>query len=528
MVCDHLCHSKCTRINYDNPLLIREIKRFAAENSTGNLDMIPTKLNGLKAAIIGAGPSGLTCAYFLALEGFEVNLYESKSFAGGMTSDAIPHFRLTDEGIRNDIEIINSLGVNFIFDYEVNLENLNEIQENNDFVYLGVGAQRGKKLNIPGEESDGVLDQLEFLSAIRQGKEIILGNKVCIIGGGNSAVDAARTSNKIVGNDGEVTVIYRRTKNEMPADKEEIDALIEEGVNLIELTSPKMFNVNDRRVDSVICLKMKLGKKDKSGRPSPVIIQDSEFEIQADNVITAIGQEVSNNFISGKTIKVNSNTNETEYKNVFAGGDAVRGADSLINAMGDGKHVAENIIRSVVEQSLIKEKTSNQKLDLVEFQKKLSHREFGPAIPSLEVEDRIGFNLVHSTLEEEQAVQEANRCLYCNDICNICVTVCPNLSNLAFTVEPTELPVHQIIRNENDFKSEIISTLKIDQQNQILNIADFCNECGNCTTFCPTSGEPYKTKPRFYNKSVGKYNFKQAAEMYFLLMSLMDFHVFIK
>jgi len=244
-VCDHLCQTKCTKMNYDNSLLIRGIKRFNSEKFDGKLDLIVKENNGIKVSVLGAGPSGLSCAYFLALEGYEVEVYESKPFAGGMASDSIPYFRITDKQIKDDIDIVKSLGVNFHFDQHVSRELFADIKENSDYVYIGIGAQKGKSLNIEGEELENVLDQLTFLSKVRRNENIDLGKKAAIIGGGNSAVDAARTSNRIVGKDGNVAVVYRRTISEMPADPEEIKALIDEGIYIFELAAPLSIQKND-------------------------------------------------------------------------------------------------------------------------------------------------------------------------------------------------------------------------------------------------------------------------------------------
>lgn len=206
-VCDHLCQAKCTRINYDNPLLIRGIKRFISEHHDSNPGLIANEKNGLKAAVIGAGPSGLSCAYFLALEGYSVNVYEGKPFAGGMVSDSIPTFRLTDEQIEDDIDVIKSVGVQLHFNQKVDKEFFTALQKDNDYIYIGVGAQDSKRLDIPGEKSDGVFDQLTFLSQNRDGKNVDIGQRIAIIGGGLSAVDAARTANRIMDDDGKVTMI---------------------------------------------------------------------------------------------------------------------------------------------------------------------------------------------------------------------------------------------------------------------------------------------------------------------------------
>jgi len=496
-VCDHLCQTKCTRINYDNPLLIRGIKRFISEKYEGKINLIKKDKNGLKAAIIGAGPSGLTCAYFLAIEGFEVNIYESNSFSGGMVSGFIPVFRLSDKQIEDDIKIIEQLGVKINYDQKITKESFSELKQKNDFIFVGIGASLSKKLQIPGEELENVFDQLSFLSKTRIGNKIKAGKNIAIIGAGLSAVDAARTANRIKEKDGKVTMIYRRTKNEMPVGDDEIKAVLEEGIDLIELAAPLSISQKDEKLN-IKLIKMKLGDKDESGRRRPIQIENSEFNLNFDSIITAIGQDISYDFIDEKSIKINHKTFETQIPNVFAGGDVLRGADSLINAMGDGKKAAEEIINR--SNKILKTETAEQKkkLSFDEFQKIQAHRKFGDDLPEISLEERTGFKMVHPVLDEETAKQEAERCLFCEDVCNICVGVCPNFSNVSFEVEKTELPVWQIIKKGNDFSFNQVDSFVVKQENQILNIGDFCNECGNCDTFCPTSGAPYKTKPHFY------------------------------
>ncbi|MCW8804003.1 MAG: FAD-dependent oxidoreductase, partial [Ignavibacteriaceae bacterium] len=269
-VCDHLCQPKCTRINYDNPLLIRGIKRYIAENVDVKIRSNGKEKNGLKVAVIGGGPSGLSCAYFLALDGFEVNVYESKSFAGGMASGTIPQFRLSDDQVKNDIDLIESVGVKIRFNQNVDEGMFNRLRENNDFVYIAVGAKNSKKLKIEGENLNGVYDQLSFLFKVRNGENFSLGSEVAIIGGGLSAVDAARTAKRIIPANGNVTMIYRRTKKEMPVGDDEIEALLDEGVKLIELTAPVSIIKNSNNDLVLECIRIKLGQEDESGRRKPV------------------------------------------------------------------------------------------------------------------------------------------------------------------------------------------------------------------------------------------------------------------
>ncbi len=498
MVCDHLCQYKCTRMNYDRPLLIREIKRFVARKQDQITPRQPAAPNQLKVAIIGAGPSGLACAYFLALDGFEVDVYETKEKSGGMAADAIPSFRLDDDSLQKDIKGIVALGVKIHYGSTINLKRFEQLRNTYQYVYIAVGAQSGLNLGIPGEDAPGVYDQISFLKAVNRNQAPELGKNVVVIGGGNSAMDAARTANRLVGPDGRVSVVYRRTREEMPADFEEIQATLAEGIELIELTAPECLLVEDGRVKSNVCFKMELGETDTSGRPRPIKIEGTEFEIEADSVISAIGQRVELDFFPEKNLRPDPDTLETQLPNVFAGGDAVRGASTLIRAIGDGKRVAEAIRRRAAVQFELPAGSIDRKPDLKTLQVAQARRAYGPKVPETPADQRHDFGLVIQTLDEASARQEARRCLQCDLLCNICTTVCPNRANIAYTIDPIGFRVQQALRSGKDIRIEDLETVRIAQKIQIINIGDFCNECGNCTTFCPTSGAPYRVKPKFY------------------------------
>ena len=498
MVCNHLCQSKCSRINYDNNIQIREVKRFIADYGNNENFLKPKPNNGLKVSIIGAGPSGLACAYFLRMAGFEVNVFETKNIAGGMVADAIPAFRLKTESIKKDIERIKNLGVNINYGYKIDSTSFKNIQQESDYIYIATGAQKFKKLGIEGENTNGVLDAFEFLSSVKYGKEIKIGNNVIIIGGGNTAMDVARTANRIISKNGKVKVIYRRTINEMPADAEEIVALINEGIEIIELSAPEKIISENGKVKSIICSKMKLGNVDSSGRAKPIKIENSEFEIFADSIIPALGQDVDIDFIKPELLKANSSTFETQIKNVFIGGDAMRGAATIVKAVGDGRKVASQILnRAEINYNFEPEKV-NRSLNYKDYIIKKSKRIKGEQLTETELQNRKNFDIVISPLTKEQAISEAKRCLLCDDVCSVCVTVCPNRANYSYFIEPKSINIYKAIKNCDKINIEKTGVLNLTQKTQILNIGDFCNECGNCTTFCPTNGKPFKDKPKFY------------------------------
>jgi putative selenate reductase len=501
MVCDHLCETKCTRINYDNPLKMREIKRFIAQKFD-RAQTERTRSNGIKIAIIGAGPSGLSCGHYLSLNGFETHVFEEKLFAGGWASDAIPLFRLDPESVRTDIDSILASGIFVHFNSKINEAKFNSLREEFDYIYIAAGAQQAIPLGVPGEHLHGVVDQLRFLSDVRRGVGVNLGKKVVIVGGGNSAMDAARTAKRLIEKDGEVTVLYRRTKKEMPAAPEEIEAMLNEGINLMELTIPELITGQDGKVQTVLCSRMRLAEKDASGRPRPVKIANSGFELSADTVISAIGQRVILDFLPYEYRNVNAETNETGLSNVFIGGDAVRGASTMIKAIADGRKVAEDISgRANRKISRDSHDDPLRSFDPADLMMKKAQRQYGPEVSEIDVSRRSGFDLVVQPFDENAARKEAQRCLQCDQLCWICVTVCPNRANIAFSVEPCEVAIQGIKRASGSVQIIELGRLRVRQKPQVLNIGDFCNECGNCSTFCPTAGAPYLDKPKFWVSS---------------------------
>lgn len=499
MICDHLCQTKCTRINYDSPVLIREIKRFNAENAP---DMVKTpdfiSITNKKAAVIGAGPSGLSCAYYLAQNGVKVDIYESKPVPGGMVSGAIPAFRLTEEAFDLDIQKIIDAGVDIHFEQPVEKAFFEQLQKENDFIYIGSGAQKSSPLNIPGIEAEGVLDPLEFLFRVKQGRETGIGQQVIIIGGGNTAMDAARTALRLVGPEGKVTIVYRRTIRQMPADMGEIRAVLDEGVEVIELAAPLEVVVKDGKAHALRCIRMETGEKDATGRLSVKEIPGSQFDVPADNIIPAIGQMLNIDFPDLEMLKTSKGSYATQIPGLYIGGDAMRGAATAIKAIGDGRKAAEEILQNAGGMKQKDVSAGRQAHEYRELIIKRTQRVYGTDPVEIPLEDRKHFNLVSKTIEQEEAMEEAARCLWCDELCSICTTVCPNLALQTYFTQPRSYPVGKIISDGKNNRLENPGSFDIRQKYQILHIADWCNACGNCVTFCPTSGAPYREKPHVY------------------------------
>ncbi|TVR42423.1 MAG: FAD-binding protein [Bacteroidia bacterium] len=497
MICDHLCQNKCTRVHYDDPLHIREVKRFNSGQQEPELR--PASPNGLRVAVIGAGPAGLSCAYFLALAGFSVEVFERASRAGGMVQYAIPGFRLTDEAMDKDLERITSLGVKVSYNTRVDGEMFDRLRKNFDFVFAGTGAPLSAPLNIEGIRSQGVLDPLDFLFRVRAGEQVTIGNRVVVIGGGNTAMDAARTAYRLVGEKGKVTIVYRRTFHEMPADQGEIRAALEEGVEFMELCGPEEVITADGRVKALRCSRMELKEADESGRRRPVKISGSTFEIPCDSLIPAVGQVVDTGFMDNKDLATREGSYLTRIGNVFTGGDAMRGASTAINAIGDGRKAAAEVIHAAGLTEKLLQTHTQKAHDPAEIMQQRSKRVFAPRIEELPLNDRKNFKLVQTPLGQTDIVAEASRCLHCDELCNTCVTVCPNLANYPYHIEKFRFPIQKIQRSK-DGSPEIKNNgiFSVEQGVQIMNIADFCNECGNCMTFCPTADAPYLVKPKLH------------------------------
>lgn len=509
-ICDHPCTKRCVRNLYDAPLGIREIKRFAFENGVSRPE-VAGEAKGVRVAIVGAGPAGLSAALNLARAGIASEIFEVKGRVGGMVGGAVPRYRLSDEKLAVDLDRLRSLGVVIHLNTEVGRDvSLDDLRARFDYVFLGAGAQKGKKLGIPGEDAEGVLDALDFLDGLREGVKRDLGRRVLVVGGGNSAMDGARSAKRLVGRDGEVSLVYRRTRAEMPADPEEVRDCDTEGIGLKTLLAPLRVVVENGRAVGLACQPMKLGEPDASGRPRPVPVEGSEVVLPADTIVTAIGQETALELLGGAAVETRRNgtiaakpaTGETSAARLYAGGDVVRGPASIIKAVADGRAAAEAIARlhgvpPVAEPHLPKDLSAAAALA------KKARLAAPEPVPELPVAERNGFDEVLRPLSPEAARREASRCLDCDEVCSLCVTVCPNRANLAYEVSPLSIELPSFVVEGGRPVPEGTTALRVAQGVQIVNLGDACNECGNCVPFCPTSGAPHRDKPTFWLDAAG-------------------------
>ena len=364
-VCDAPCEEACNRGELDDPLAIRELKRFAADQvDPATLEVPDIQQTGKKVAVIGAGPSGLTAAYELALRGHAVTVFEALPEAGGMMRYGIPAYRLPREAINRDIAYIQRHGVEIKTGVRVGQDiTLAEITKSHDATYIAVGAHKGLSLGMEGEDLPGVHDGITFLRKVNAGEPVQIGKKVAVIGGGNTAVDCAQVARRLGAET--VTIVYRRTLSEMPASHEEVETALKEGTMIQFLTAPVKVTAKSDGSLSMVCQKMELGKPDLSGRARPIPIKGSEFTMDVDAVISAVGQAPDTRFVTELgveilktgTIQVDPATLATNVQGIFAGGDVVTEPAYVVDAIAAGRRVAGSIDLFLTGKIVVSEKT---------------------------------------------------------------------------------------------------------------------------------------------------------------------------
>ena len=501
-VCFSPCEDACARTNVDQAVSIRALKRLVAdiEREQGRVKPEPIpKTKNEKVAIIGAGPAGLTAAYELAKLGYPVTVFERMPEPGGMMRYCIPEFRLEKFVVANEIAYIQDIGVEIKtgveFGKDITLESLRK--EGYKAIFISIGTQQGMKLKVPGEDLKGVINAVDFLRAVALGKHIDVGEKVAVIGGGNTAIDAARTAKKLGAK--EVMILYRRSRAEMPALPHEVAEAERDGVKIYFLVSPKQIIGENGKVKAVECLRMRLGEPDASGRRRPIPISFSEHKYYVNTVIPALGQVAEASCIPTELldkeartprIKVDPVTMETGIPGVFAGGDIATGPASIIEAVGAGKRAAVSIHLYLTGQDLRKGREDIEETTWVKnwgYLKK-KERRYEPPLEK----PRLSLEEVREYLEKtkKKAMFEAFRCLACGPCaeclanldlceadkavvdenlcvgCNVCVVVCP---------------FGAIKKDENEIA-------RVDE--------DLCKGCGICAARCPEQAITMKKYPK--------------------------------
>ena len=420
----HHVKESATGDSWTIPLAIRDLKRFAVDQfDLDSLEPPQVTKTEKKVAVIGAGPAGLACAHDLAVEGHEVTVFEALPEPGGMLRYAIPEYRLPKEEVRKEIRYIEKLGVKIQCGTEVGKDiTLDTIKNDFDAIFVGTGAPKGLLLGVEGEDLPGVVDGIRFLRAVNSNEAVATGKNVAVIGGGNTAIDCARTAKRLGGEN--VKLIYRRTRDEMPAANEEIDALVHEGIEIQFLTTPVRFSAENGKLARMECIRMELGEPDASGRRRPVPVANSEFSLPVDTVITALGQGAQTAFTEvlgvllakNGTIEVDSCLGMTNVEGVFAGGDVSTGPAYVVDAIAAGQKAAKSISRylkgeqvTVVDDSKKPEKMTED--EVVRLAAKTSRAE-RIHMPEVNVEERIkNFEEVAIGYSPDDAMAEASRCL---------------------------------------------------------------------------------------------------------------------
>jgi len=424
-ICTRPCESKCRRRGVDEAVAIRDLKRFVADYAFRNEQPYGLRMtypkNGKKVAVIGAGASGLTCAYYLSRIGYDVDVMEKEKVAGGVLAFGIPEYRLPKDILAHEIKLIEQEGVNILLDKEVGRNvDFKNLRDFYDAIYVSTGTQFPQKVDIPGEDLENILHGIDFLKDIHLKDDMRLEGTVAVIGGGNTAIDSARTALRIGAE--RVVVLYRRTMDAMPAYKEEIMEAIEEGVEIVELVAPVKF-IGDQigRVKGVECVRMKLGDFDSSGRRRSVRIPDSNFVVDVDYVIPAVSQYADLPFVSSDEIGVtkwgtfiiDNMTMMSTMEGVFAGGDVARGPDEVIRAIADGKLAAISMDKYLGGTGELNKGEHIDIPDIVDEDEIVKHDRFD--MEMLEPEDRKdNFDEVVLGFHKINAMAEAMRCLHCD------------------------------------------------------------------------------------------------------------------
>ena len=463
-VCPHPCEDGCNRGHKDGAVGINNLERFVGDYALEKgfrLQRLSDTTYPQKVAVIGAGPAGLSCAYQLARRGYGVTIYEAFSKPGGMLRYGIPDYRLPGDVLDKEIRRIEELGVEIKCSQSVGRDiPYEELQQNYDAIFVGIGAHKGRLLGVPNEEADNVLTGTQFLNRVNSGEPVEVGDKVLVVGAGDTAIDAARVSRRL---GADVTIVYRRTRDEMPAIREEIAGAEEEGVKLEFLAAPVDFERNGTRVTKMKCQRMELGEPDASGRRRPVPVPDSFFYLDTSTVIAAIGQEPDFTGLDvlhdGKDwIKADQN-GATAISNTYAGGDALE-LGLVTIAIFNGRRAAETIhskFQNILPEPELKPPViTHDKIILSYYESKLRNEPFKLS-PDERLKDMD--REITSTLTEAQAIDEAKRCMSCGSCfdCGTCWSYCQD----QVIVKP--------LTRHGTYKYKL----------------DFCIGCKKCAENCP-------------------------------------------
>ncbi len=485
LVCTRPCEFMCVRGRIDTPISIKHLKAFAAEKALSDREYKnPEKAQdkNKKVCVIGAGPGGMSAAYFLALKGYQVTVFEAQPVAGGMMMLGIPRYRLPREVIDREVAMIEELGVEFRFNTRFGKDITFDQLKSQGFeaFFLGIGAHKAFDLNIPGEKNfSQVLEAIDFLRKVALGERKLPGKRVVVIGGGNVAIDAARTSLRLGSK--EVIIAYRRTRHEMPADIEEVEQAEEEGIRFSFLTIPIEIVGENDNLKGLKCLRADLVAKEGSDRKIPVPMLGSDFIMEADAVISAIGQRVDHMELKSisdlkwsrrTTVNVDMASMQTARPEVFAAGDAVTGPATVVEAIGGGKRAAEAIDRylsGIPQPEMPPVPVRRKRVDWLEVPAATKMVLKRPEMPLLNIERRrTTFQQAELGYSENQVREEARRCLRCDVClrCGKCVEICRD-----------KMGIDALELGYLDFDHPVKTDFRVTEEKCIL--------CGACAANCP-------------------------------------------
>ncbi len=457
-VCYHPCENACNRKDYDDSIAIHCVERFIGDWGLKNVPFVKQLAKRKETvAIIGSGPAGMATAYYLGLMGFDVTIFEKKVKLGGMLRYGIPAYRLPKKVLDNELKKLITLGIKFKTNTAVGKTiTIDSMRKIFDYIIIAHGAHKNRPMGITNENTSDVFSGLEFLSQINSGKKPKIGKKVAIIGGGNTAIDAARSCLRLGLTP---TILYRRTRTEMPAVPDEITACEAEGIKIEFLVAPvKIIATKKGKVTGIELIKMKLGKPDASGRRRPVPVEKSNFVMNFNNIISAIGEQVDLSILSQDIAKTEwgvkaDNIGRTNISNVFAIGDCVTGPKTVVEAFGAGKRTAFQITDtgSKIEYKIdCPVKFTDLNLDYFEHTGRIPK-------PEIPISDRKkNFKEVHTGYNKIMAKDEAERCFSCGvcNKCDNCFVLCPDLS---------------VMKDDSEYEFDY----------------DYCKGCGVCAHECP-------------------------------------------
>jgi len=513
-VCDHHCEHTCVRTHLDEPLAIRQVKRFIMDAAAdGAAEAAPVRPGAPRVAIVGAGPAGLAAAEWLARAGAAVTILEEHPYPGGMVGGAIPAYRLPPAQITQDLAVLERLGVELRYGIRVGDDVTVAGLRGEGFaaVFVAVGAQLGKRLGLPGEDAAGVLDGVEFLRLVREGRAPVVGPRVGVVGAGDTAMDCARSARRTGAP--VVQLVYRRTIDQMPADREEVAALREEGIEVVELARPVGLRVEDGCLAGLVVRRTAYdGTRDASGRKVPHDVPGPDAELPLDTLILAISQlpvldlfgDRAPELTQAGLIATDPETLATSIPGVWAGGDvAAHGPASIVAAAADGKRAASAIARFLGLSSGTALPAPAGYRDVEDLEVgalavRRAHRAYRVPVRATGLDRRGGFGETVLPYTADEARREAARCLDCDTLCSLCVGVCPNLALLTYVTTPVRMEVPVLAPRDGVLVPSGTQPFAVAQRFQVAVLADLCNECGTCVTACPTAGRPYVDKPRLH------------------------------